>query len=573
MSSSVSRRTFLNVSGQAVAAAVATQFFVRESRATEEKTKYAACFKQLDAFIERYMLEMNAPGMTLVMADRDGVQRVATYGFADREQHAAVKPEQLFEIGSISKSFIANCLLQLHQEGKLDLHKPILEYLPWFRIESSFAPITTHHLLTHTSGLPGNGPLFLADPAAKHRAANPPGERFHYCNTGFAALGHLVWTLDGQSLSDAFRRRVFDPLGMTETSPVISLDIREKLAKNYSVYQNDRPYPRQGRLSEAQAIVITDGAGCIASTPHDMGLYIQMIANHGQGPKSPLLSAESFALFSQAHIKAEEFGPTASYGYGIAVDSLDGHKILRHTGGMVSFASSMHVDIDDGVGAFASVNAMQGYRPNPVAQYVVQLMRAKRASKSFPAPPPLDSLMVIKNASDYVGKYQSGAGRSFEIEATGESLWFLCQGERVALEAASGDTFTVTHPDFQHFALIFGRADSKDPKSPVVEAGLGGEWFTNSRYTGPKTLEYPKEWEQYVGHYRNESPWVGSTRIFVFKGKLMADGVELEPRLDGLFILQDEEHSPEWIRFGDVVNGKSMHAKFSGEDLWRVLTA
>jgi len=162
MSSSVSRRTFLNVSGQAVAAAVATQFFVRESRATEEKTKYAACFKQLDAFIERYMLEMNAPGMTLVMADRDGVQRVATYGFADREQHAAVKPEQLFEIGSISKSFIANCLLQLHQEGKLDLHKPILEYLPWFRIESSFAPITTHHLLTHTSGLPGNGPLFLA---------------------------------------------------------------------------------------------------------------------------------------------------------------------------------------------------------------------------------------------------------------------------------------------------------------------------------------------------------------------------------------------------------------------------
>ena len=76
-----------------------------------------------------------------------------------------------------------------------------------------------------------------------------------------------------------------------------------------------------------------------------------------------------------------------------------------------------------------------------------------------------------------------------------------------------------------------------------------------------------------MGHYRNESPWVGSTRIFVFKGKLMADGVELEPRLDGLFILQDEEHSPEWIRFGDVVNGKSMHAKFSGEDLWRVLTA
>ncbi len=402
MSSSVTRRTFLNVSGQVIAAAVATHFFVLESRTQEAKSKYADCFKQLDAFVEQYMREMNSPGMTLVMADREGVQRVATYGFADREQHAAVKPEQLFEIGSISKSFVANCLLQLRQEGKLDLHKPIVEYLPWFRIESSFAPITTHHLLSHSSGLPGNGPLFLADPAAKHRAANPPGERFHYCNTAFTALGHLVWTLDGQPLSEVFRRRVFGPLGMTETSGVISLDIREKFAKNYSVFQSDRPYPRQGRLSEAPAIMSSDGAGCVASTPHDMGLYIQMIANHGQGPKSPLLSGESFSLFSQPHIKAEEFGPTASYGYGIAVDTLDNHKILRHTGGMVSFASSMHVDIDDGVGAFASINAMQGYRPNPVAQYAMQLMRAKRASTSFPAPPLVDSAMEIKNASDYV---------------------------------------------------------------------------------------------------------------------------------------------------------------------------
>ena len=573
MSSSVTRRTFLNVSGQAVAVIAATQFFVLESPTKEVKSKYADCFKPLDAFIEQYMRGMNAPGMTLVMADLDGVQRVATYGFADREQHVAVKPEQLFEIGSISKSFVANCLLQLHQEGKLDLHKPILEYLPWFRIESNFPPITTHHLLTHSSGLPGNAPLFLSDPAAKHRAANPPGERFHYCNTAFAALGHLVWTLDSQSLSEVFRRRVFDPLGMTATSPVISLDIREKLAKNYSVFQNDRPYPRQGRLSEAQAIVITDGAGCIASTPHDMGLYIQMIANHGQGPKGPLLSGESFGLFSQPYIKAEEFGPTASYGYGIAVDTLDGHKIVRHTGGMVSFASSMHVDIDDGVGAFASINAMQGYRPNPVAQYAMQLMRAKRASTSFPAAPPLNSPSAIKDSSDYLGKYQSSEGRNFEIVATGESLWLLYHRERVALEREQGDAFTVAHPDFERFALVFGRADEKDPKSPVVEVGFGGEWFTNSRYTGPKTFDYPKEWDQYVGHYRNESPWVGSTRIVVYKGKLMADGVlGLEPGPDGVFILQDEEHSPEWVRFDDIVNGKCMHAKFSGEDLWRVMT-
>jgi len=573
MAASVTRRAFLNAGGGAVATAVAARFFVLESQAKDATSRYADCFKPLDAFVEQYMREMNSPGMTLVMADRDGLQRVATYGFADREQRVAVKPEQLFEIGSISKSFVANCLLQLHQEGKLDLNKPIAEYLPWFRIESKFAPITTHHLLTHSAGLPGNGPLFLADPAAKHRAANPPGERFHYCNTGFTALGHLVWTLDGQLLPEAFRRRILDPLGMNDTAPVISLDIRQKMAKNYYVFQNDRPYRRQGQLSEAPAVIMTDGAGCIASTPHDMGLYIQMIANHGQGPKGQLLSKESFGLFSQTHIKAEEFGPTASYGYGIAVDTLDGHKILRHTGGMVSFASSMHVDIDEGVGAFASINAMQGYRPNPVAQYAIQLMRANRTSASFPAPTPIESPMVIKNASDYVGEYRSDNGRGFEIEASGEGLWMVYQGARQALERAHGDTFTVTHPDFRLFALVFGRAEAKDPKSAVVEAGSGGEWFTNSKYTGPKTFEYPKEWNQYVGHYRNENPWIGSTRIVVFKDKLMADGeVGLEPGPDGAFVLQSEEHSPEWIRFDEIVNGKCMHLKLSGEDLWRVIT-
>jgi CubicO group peptidase (beta-lactamase class C family) len=98
MSFSVTRRGFLNVSGRAVAAAVATQFFVLESEAQEKKSKYAECFQPLDTFVERYMREMNSPGMTLVLSDRDGVQRVASYGFGDAEQHIAVKPQEVFEI-------------------------------------------------------------------------------------------------------------------------------------------------------------------------------------------------------------------------------------------------------------------------------------------------------------------------------------------------------------------------------------------------------------------------------------------------------------------------------------------
>jgi hypothetical protein len=351
------------------------------------------------------------------------------------------------------------------------------------------------------------------------------------------------------------------------------LDIRDKAAKNYYVYQNDRPYPRYGKLCEAPSIIITDGDGCVASTPRDMGRYLQMMASGGKTPKGRLISEESFAMFAKPYVKAAEFGPTASYGYGMGIDTLDGHKILRHTGGMVSFASALQVDADEGVGAFASINAMQGYRPNPVAQYVLQLMRAQRAGKSFPAMPALDPPTKVENAAQYAGSYRSADGRSLEFVADGNNLFLVHQGKRVPLESG-GETFTVLHPDFDRFPLVFGRADEKDPKSAVVEAAWGNDWYTNDKYSGPRQFDHPKEWDSYLGHYRNENPWIGSTHIVIRKGKLMMDGVvPLEAAGDGSFNLRDEDKSPEWVRFGEIVNGKAMRLKLSGEDLWRVMAA
>ena len=138
-----------------------------------------------------------------------------------------------------------------------------------------------------------------------------------------------------------------------------------------------------------------------------MTLYMQMLLNQGQAPKARIISPDSFALMSKLWIKAAEFGPTASYGYGIAVDTLDGHKILRHTGGMASFMSALFLDLDAGAGAFSSINAQQGYRPTPVSQYAVQLMSAAAANKPAPAAPEITDPNAVKNAADYVGTYTS----------------------------------------------------------------------------------------------------------------------------------------------------------------------
>ena len=563
----ISRRELLERTLPTAAIAATAGLVIREAPAQQPQSKYASAFSKLDAFIEQYMRRMSAPGMVLSLADGDGVQRVAAYGFSDVETRARVEPNQLFEIGSITKSFLAILLLELRDQGRIQLDQPISESMPWLRIESEFAPITLHHLLTHTSGLP-SGPVFPSDPTMKYRVVHAPGEHFHYNNMAFAAMGQLVESKYRSTFPAIVEERIFKALGMNQSEGAISFDVRDRLAKNYWAYFADRPYPRYGRLCEAPQLVMTRASGSIAATARDMGLYMQMLANGGKTAGGRLLSEKSFADFATPHVKAEEFGPTANYGYGIAVDTLAGHKILRHTGGMVSFASAMHVDLDAGVGAFASINAMQGYRPNPVAQYAIELMRTAGEPRPLPEPPQVDEPTRIKNAEQYSGTY---AGRqTLEFVGQNEKLVLIAGGERITMESAGDDKFLAPTGPFRKFLFVFGRAEEKDPKSPVIDVGYGADLYTSSKYpTTTPTVSAPHP--MYVGHYHNESPWNGSLRILARKGQLMIDGVvPLEPGPGGVFYLRDEPHSPEWIQFFDVVDGKAMRLRLSGEDFWRV---
>ena len=376
----MNRRDILGMGARALACAAAGPLVMSEVRAAGA-SRYEPSFALLDRYIEQYLLDMNAPGLTLALADASGVQRVAAYGLGNLALKRALDVNELFHIGSITKSFTALVLLQLKDEGKLDLDKPIAAYLPSLKLDAATRPITAHDLLTHGAALP-DGPLFPANPALRHRATAAPGTFFHYCNMGFETLGLLIETLDKRSYADSVRTRILVPLGMTSTEPVITFDILPRLADSYLEALNDRPYPRQGPLAPAPAIVMTAASGSIASTARDMGSYLTMLINRGRSGSARIASEAAFKLFSSAHIAAEEFGPGASYGYGIAVDTIDGHARLRHTGGMVSFASALEVDLDSGVGVFASVNSMQGYRPRPVAGYALRLMppaaRARR---------------------------------------------------------------------------------------------------------------------------------------------------------------------------------------------------
>jgi hypothetical protein len=391
----------------------------------------------------------------------------------------------------------------------------------------------------------------------------------------------LAAKLDGRVWRECVKARIFDPLGMTSTTGVITTSSRDRSAVGYQPFWDDQVYPREGRLSPAPNLIMDDTAGCISSTPGDMALYARMLLNRGKGPGGRILSEAGFQLFSTPYIPAPEFSPTASYGYGIAVDTLDGHKILRHTGGMVAFASSLHVDLNGGRAAFASINAMQGYRPTAVTEYSVRLLRASRESKMLPASPAINNPNEIDNAADYAGTFLAESSRKLTFAANGKALSLVMDGKLIPLQRVSGDSFLSTIPgSMSSDTIVFGRKEEKsgdnqgskekNSKPPVVEVSYRDEWFTNSAYSGPRSFQFPAEWPAYVGRYHCDSPWGGDVRVYILKESLVAGGTRLTPIGGALFRVGDEDWSPETAEFFYLFEGKSRLLRFAGADFIRV---
>ena len=556
------RRTFLFGIGKLAAAATASNAFTTSLPAAQIVQDGSGIDPLLAHFADRYIQEMRAPGMTLGLVHPDGHTTAAGFGLSDLARKLPLNPDMLFQIGSISKSFCAIALLQMRDEGKLDLHQPVLEPLPWLPIETPYGEITIHHLLTHSSGLPDNPPLFLSDRNARHRQGFKPGTQFHYSNLGFEILGHLAATLDGGTYAHVLQTRILDPLGMTATRPAISNEMRASEAQSYVLYRDDLLNARDARLAEAPRAFFDSAAGCVASTASDMARYMRMLLNRGQGPTHRIVSEESLTLFATPHIEAEEFGIGAHYGYGIAIDSLDGRKLLKHTGGMQSFTSSMQIDLDGGAAAFASVNTNEGYRPNPVTTYALRLMRARAQRQPIPAPEPIEDPKMVLHAEEYAGAYKGDAGE-VHVTAQDESLFVTIGVARIRLQRVAGDSFVAEDEAWQDFLWTFLRAETNNQAnpSPVTELMYGSRWYVNSSYKGSVSISAPKRFAPFEGTYDSGNDFL---RVVLCKGTLFAGDTPQIEIGDGLFRASDEPNSPETLEFMHVVNGRARIVLVSG---------
>ncbi len=513
-------------------------------------------FKRIEEYIDRTLQTSRIPGLAIGITDRKRTIWTRAFGYEELESKRRVRPTTLFEIGSISKFFSSTVLMQLRDEGKVDLNKPVTEYLPWFKVRTRYGPITLHHLLTHTAGLViGQEESPEGMPAVwmlrETETGSAPGTHFYYSNEGYKTVGLVMERLTGTPVGQLVRSRVLAPLGMNSTDPVITNETRSRLAVGYEPFYNDRPYAPGMRLAPGTWFESGTADGTICSTPKDMCCYLRMLLNGGRGPRGRLVSEEGFALMTAPHIKPEDNYHGESYGYGMNVGRLEGHSCLWHTGGMVGFHASIVADLDAGLGVVTLVNGPGA--PETVSFFALKTLLAHSEGRKLPKID-VERVKSVDNPAQYAGTYRSRSGKVGLI-ASGNALWLKSGRARTRLEPAGPDRFYSSAKGFDRFLLSFGRDGEK-----VVEVFYGEDWYTKSNYRGPKRFLERPSWSSYRGHYRANNPWTPSFRIVLRKGKLVlidAYGSEdpMTPEGNKQFRIGADPMSPERIRFEMFIDG------------------
>jgi CubicO group peptidase (beta-lactamase class C family) len=540
----------------------------------------------LSDWVAARVMADGTPGLSLAITDRDRILHTATFGLADIAAGLPVTPAHLFETGSIGKSFTAITLLQLADEGMIDLQAPVTDYLPWFSIQSAFEPIRLHHLLSHTAGI--TSALDFA-PAGAFQvwslrdsvATTPPGTYFHYSNIGYKVLGEVLQAVTGETYGPTIQRRILDPLGLVNSIPTITHADRARLAVGYGPLYDDRPWWPGRPIASATWLETDTADGCLAMTAADLATYLRMLLNRGEHPGGRLLSSNGFDLLTHRAIQSVVEPEPAWYGYGITTRVVDGHTYLGHNGGMVGYFSSMIGDFDAGLGVTVVVNGPGS--PGAIARAALDYLRAATEGRSFSLPQTSDPC-AVDEAEAYAGDYVAVNSDILEdrpgtiaIRASGGRVTLVLDDGAVGLRPYGEDTFVTDAPAFDRLPMTFHREDGE-----VVGLMHGDSYFTRDSAKATDWPAVPEEWHAFPGHYRSHNPWTTSVRVVLNLGRLWlilsggADGLDdqqpLVPLADSWFRCGDDERIPERIRFGAVVNGKALRANLSGCDFYRVNT-
>ena len=296
--------------------------------------------KKIDQILNNLFEQDSPGGVALIVKDGKTIYRKA-FGMANLELAVKMTPDFIFRVGSVTKQFTAAAIIQLAEQGKLDLTAEINQYLKDYPTQGQ--KITIENLLTHTSGIKNYTSTKEWTPHKKKQDLNSselidffkdqemtmaPGEREEYSNSNYVLLGRIIEVVSGKSYEDYLQEHIFKPLKMTKTS----YDSPKRIIKNRAY-----GYAKLGNIYEnADYISMTQpfASGAIVSTVDDLAKWQQGLFSYKVINKESLTKAsEPFVLNN---------GSTAGYGYnwGFNGFNIQGEPMISYNGAIDGFSAS-----------------------------------------------------------------------------------------------------------------------------------------------------------------------------------------------------------------------------------------
>ncbi|MHA2089398.1 MAG: serine hydrolase, partial [Candidatus Kariarchaeaceae archaeon] len=345
-------------------------------------------FKEvLETRITNVMVKNSLPGMAITLS-RDG-ETIYSQGFGARnlEKYLPFTADTLNGFGSCTKSFTCLAIMILSNEGKLSVHDPVSNYLD-FKHGTSDNPITIHHLMCHSSGIPNLGSAELAirpsipfefdSPSFPYASKNDfynlinqaedeiyfrPGEHFHYFNGGYTMLSHIIEGVSGLSYVDFIRKHILDPLNMNRSGFLenhVNTDPNLSIPYTMLPNTNGKVVPTVSRFPFNRFI---HGPGGLVSSTNEMINYVNMMINGGKFKDEQLFDSKMLETMYEFHYSGR-FHPTLScfgesgYGYGWGITkNFFGSDIILHGGGITGGSSLIGFLKDTNIGFTAIGNA------------------------------------------------------------------------------------------------------------------------------------------------------------------------------------------------------------------------
>ena len=394
--------------------------------------------------------ETGVPGAGLALVRRDGVEWAGGVGHADREAQTPVTAHTGFRVGSISKTFVAMALVQLAEDGFLNLDAPVYEIAPDVDIDNPWEathPVRVIHLLQHTAGFDdmhfnetyvrATEPersledVLQRNPRSR-RVRWPPGTRMAYSNPGYGVAGLILEKTAAMPYEDYIQQEIFDPLEMTASSFRLTAEYEPRMARGYIA--PDAPPVGFTRI-------YLRPAGNMVSSAHDMARFVQMLLGWGELGDAFVIDPEYLGNMEQPRTTlAAEAGLRTGYGSGIFTRLDLPYKMLGHDGGIEGFLSSYAYSPARDVGYVVLLNSTAP-RADEARRRLSRL--ALGYLKRDVAPPDRPEIAVETNTLDqFVGYYHDANPRNqftWPVQSLLAGRSVVREGDRLFTRPVFGD--------------------------------------------------------------------------------------------------------------------------------------